>query len=196
MRRLVIAVDCDDVLVKTGEFFVTQYNQQYGTNVTLERSHDGTYDGWGVDHATMLERFGEMLKTDEYKALGPEPEEIQILKELAKDHELHVVTARRAEERAGTQAMIDRDVPQVFQSLELVGFEGSKGDVCRRLGVDVLIDDNVRHLQDAVDKGLPSEGALLFGEYPWNTTSGFPDPFLRCPNWESVKQEINRLANR
>ncbi len=195
MKRLVIAVDCDDVLVPTTPFFVEAYNKRYGTSVRLEHAHIADDNIWGVTHAVMLERFNEMVQTDTYRALGPSDIEVEVLKRLAKNHELHVVTARKEEEREFTQAMLDLKLPGVFKSLDLVGWTGSKGEVCRRIGADVLIDDSARHLHDAIELGLPKGGAILFGEYPWNAADSMHEDLFVCKSWPEVQQMIEDLAH-
>ena len=135
MRKLIIAVDCDDVLGQTSPFFVSAYNRTYGTEVTLDGAH--TLDArWKADRETFEARLAALMEMDEYKALSPGKEEAEILKAMAKDHELHVITARRPHERELTQAMLDTYTPSVFQSLELVGFTGSKGEVTERIYAD------------------------------------------------------------
>jgi len=194
MRQLVIAVDCDDVLVPTTPFFVKSYNERYGTNVSLEQSHTEGDDIWGVSHDAMLDRFAEMMKTEAYKQLGPSDDEIRILKELAEHHTLYLVTARKEEERTFTREMLDRVLPDVFTSMEFVGWTGSKGEVCKRLGVDVLIDDNARHLHDAIKEGLPKSGALLFADYPWNLPDQKHDDLTHCLTWQDVKLAVDSIA--
>lgn len=194
MKRLVIAVDCDDVLVPTTTFFVEEYNKRYGTNVLLEQAHTQSDDIWGATHTVMLERFTETMQTDTYQNLGPTAEEVAVLTELAKNHEFHVITARKEDERALTQAMIDRYLPGIFMSLELVGWQGSKGDVIQRINADVMIDDSARHLHDAIEKGLPKRGALLFGEYPWNTNDSLHDDLTVCVDWAAVKEKVDTIA--
>ena len=194
MRRLVIAIDCDDVLVRTTPFFVDSYNQKYGTNVPLDLAHVDDETLWGVPHSEMLDRFAQMIDTEEYRALGLSPAQAAVLKQLAEHHELHVVTARKEHERALTQAMLDRDVPGIFTSMEFVGWGGSKGDVCHRIGADVLIDDNASHLYDAIHKGLPHGGALLFGAYPWNEADQSHQDVRHCIDWPDVKMAIDALA--
>lgn len=196
MRRLVIAVDCDDVLLMTTPFFVDAYNNTFGTNVTLDVSNNSQHDVWGVDRPTLEVRFAQLMDTDGYKELHPDPDEVKILTELSKDHELHVITARREHERDVTQHMLDMYLPGVFTSLELVGFHGSKGEVCKRLGADLLIDDNARHLKDAVENGIAIENALLFGDYIWNAPSDANSGLTRCVNWTEVKREVDRLARQ
>jgi len=194
VKRLVIAVDCDDVLVRTTPFFIEAYNLAYGTNVTLAQAHDDSDASWSTDRKTLEMRLAALMDTDEYRRIAPTDEEITILRALAEHHELHVITARREEERATTQQTLDTYLPGVFTSLELVGFTGSKGEVCARLRADVLIDDNARHLENAVQYGLPSTGALLFGGYPWNDEARARSDIIRCDSWSDVQQEINQLA--
>ena len=194
MKRLVIAVDCDDVLVRTTPYFIEAYNRIYGTSVTLAQAHDDTDVSWGADRATLEARLAQLMDTDEYRLLAPTSEEVATLRMLADHHELHVITARRPEERTVTQRMIDTYLPGIFTSLELVGFTGSKGEVCARIKANVLIDDNARHLDDAIKKGIPHEGALLFGGYPWNTEVDAPIDVIRCDTWSDVQREIEQLA--
>lgn len=194
MRKLVIAVDCDDVLVRTTPYFVDAYNRIYGTNVTLANAHYDDEVIWRADRTTLEGRFAELMKTKEYEALRPSEAEAEVLMELAVHHELHVITARREHERALTQLMVDTYLPNVFTSLELVGYSGSKGRVCERINAEVLIDDNLRHLEDALKYGLPSQGAILFGDYPWNAEPVSLAELKRCASWMDVRKEIDELA--
>lgn len=196
MRKLVIAVDCDDVLVRTTPYFVDAYNRMYSTNVTLAKAHYDDEDIWKTDRATLESRFAELMKTKEYKELRPSDEEVRVLTELSESHELHVITARREYERELTQFMIDTYLPNVFLSLELVGYSGSKGQVCERINAEVLIDDNLRHLEDAIKYGLPQRGAILFGDYPWNTELASLVGFKRCTSWVDAQKEIDELARQ
>lgn len=194
MRRLVIAVDCDDVLVRTTPFFVTAYNEKYGTEVTLADALNVDPNIWGADEGTILARWAALAEEDAYKLLTPDPQEVQVLHKLAEQHELHLVTARKPEERELTQALLDRELPGVFTSMEFVGWTGSKGEVCERIGADVLIDDNASHLHDALSHGLPSGGALLFGDYPWNEEGNDHSDLKHCFDWASVKNVIDTIA--
>lgn len=196
MRKLVIAVDCDDVLVRTTPFFVDAYNRMYSTSVTLDKAHYDDAEIWKTDRTTLEGRFAELMKTEEYKDLRPSDEEVSVLKELSAHHELHVITARREHERELTQYMIDAYLPNVFTSLELVGYSGSKGRVCERINAEVLIDDNLRHLEDAIKYGLPQQGAILFGDYPWNAEPVSSTGFSRCVSWRDVWGQIDELARQ
>ncbi|HET8884179.1 MAG TPA: hypothetical protein VFM68_01775 [Candidatus Saccharimonadales bacterium] len=191
-----IAVDCDDVLVATTPYFIDAYNKAHGTNIPLDQSHDGSEAVWGAHRELQVKRLDALTKTEEYRELGPTRDEVAILRELSSIHSFHLVTARKQDELELTQRMLERDLPGVFASLDFVGWTGSKGEVCRRIEANVLIDDNFRHLQDAVKHGLPKNGAILFGDYPWNNES---DESLagmrRCVDWNEVKVAINEITN-
>ena len=196
MRRLVIAVDCDDVLVQTTPFFVNAYNETYGTSVPLADARDGSSPAWGgLADEVIIERWGRLVQTEGYKNLQPDPLEALVLHELAKHHELHLVTARKENERQFTQEMLDRELAGVFTSMEFVGWGGSKGEVCKRIGADVLIDDSANHLYDALDQGLPAGGAILFGDYPWNSADHGHDKLVHCLDWSNVKAAVDAVAN-
>lgn len=196
MKRLVIAVDCDDVLVQTTQFFVDAYNKTYGTSATLAHSHGATANSahvWGANEEEVVRRWGLMTETDEYKALGPSADEAIVLHRLAERHELHLVTARKEHERAFTQQMLNRELSGVFTSMEFVGWRGSKGQVCQQLQADVLVDDSLRHLLDARECGV--EGLIWFGEYEWQASAdSAPPDVIRCTNWSEVEAAIERLA--
>ena len=193
MKRLVIAVDCDDVLVSTAPYFVDTYNNTYGTSGTLEYAHSPDPSVWGASEEVIVERWFGMTRTDGYKGLSPDPDEVKVLRNLAKIHELHLVTARKEEEREFTQTMLDRHLDGVFTSMKFVGWEGSKDDVCQALRADVLIDDNFRHLVSAHDCGVG--GLLWFGDYPWQTEDLGDMPTVRCRDWREVEAEIERIAS-
>jgi 5'(3')-deoxyribonucleotidase len=193
MKRLVIAVDCDDVLVSTTPFFVDAYNRTHGTNVTLDKAHSND-EHWQTDRKTLEARLAALMETDEYKQLRPIDIGVEVLTELSRHHELHVITARRPDERGLTEHMLDTHLPGVFTSLELVGFSGSKGEVCERIHADVLIDDSIRHLNDAMKHGVAHAGLILFGGYPWNMQEKTQKSFNACDTWNDVKERIDEFA--
>ncbi len=194
MKRLVIAVDCDDVLVSTTQYFIDAYNKAHGTSIPIDKAHDESHESWEADRELQVARLDALMRTEEFSKLGPGPAEAKIIREISKKHALHLVTARKEEEHELTQAMIERDLPEVFMSLDFVGWTGSKGEVCKRIGADVLIDDSVRHLNDAIKNGLPKHGAILFGNYEWNKNSDVDNDLKRCHSWDEVLEYINELS--
>jgi 5'(3')-deoxyribonucleotidase len=194
MKRLVIAIDCDDVLVPGTEFSASDYNRRWGTDVQLADAHSLTFSGWGVPRGPQLQqRFEEIYLSDDYADMAPYPEAIPAVQRLASQHELHVVTARSEAMSSVTERMIKSYFPGCFNSLRHVSFDGSKGGVCEAIRADVLIDDNLRHLLDAKKCGVTS--LIWFGDFPWQAEDeGSTEGVSRCLSWNEVEAEIAKLA--
>ena len=183
------------MLIETTEYIVDVYNQQYDTSVALDKSHDQNNEQWRVPDGTLLiQRFNEIQSTEAYARLVPMPEALRVVKQLARDHELHLVTARDGSIEAITEAMLDEYLPGCFTSMEHVGRDRSKGEVCQQLKADILIDDSIRNLLSALEYGLPAGGALHFGEYAWNRVEPLPEGVVTCFDWEAVEREVERIA--
>ncbi len=191
-KRLVIAIDCDDVLIPTTQFLVRAYNMRYGTAVTLEKSHTPDDHMWGAAHDEVIARLAKLTQEDAYKRLKPGVIEKHILQQLALRHELHVVTARQESEREYTETLLGRELPGVFTSMEFLGWTGSKGEVCKAIGADILIDDNIKHLRTARECGV--QHLVWFGNYPWNRVGeSSDDSVVRCDDWTAVKEVIDEV---
>lgn len=190
--RLIIAIDCDDVLVPSTHAIVDEYNRRYGTQVSYERSHETGNEEWGASRDQTKHRIHEIQLSEEYGAIEPFADAVDAVSRLAQQHELHLITARDGKLLDVTVTMIDKFFPNCFTSLEHVGFDGTKGDVCSRLNADALIDDNLKHLQHAQGCGV---GTLLwFGGYPWNSGVDAPAGIVRSPDWDHARQYIEGLS--
>lgn len=196
-RRLVIAIDCDDVLIPSTEYIVAAYNKLFGTSVTVARAHESGNDQWGTtDSALVMKRLSEIQLSEGYATQEPLDEAIIAVRALAADHELHLVTARDKQVEAVTLAMLDQYLHGCFSSVEHVGKDRSKGEVCRELRADVLIDDNTKHLVSALEQGLQVGGAIRFGDYQWNETVELPAGAVHCTTWADIQREVENIAGR
>jgi 5'(3')-deoxyribonucleotidase len=197
-KRLVIAIDCDDVLIGASEYLVETYNRTYGTSVQLQNAYVSGNTEWQADRDEVLRRIYAIQMTDDYAAIEPEDGTIKAVKQLASDHELHLVTARDSTVMLVTQQMVDTYFPGCFASIEHVGADASKGDICARIGAKVMIDDNVGHLETASENGV---GLLIwFGKYAWQEVQKERAQSLiglrSCHNWQDVVGVVSDYARR
>lgn len=192
MKKLVIAVDCDDVLVPSTERVVGIYNARYGTSVKLAEAYLSANPDWQVDREEALRRIYSIQLTPEYSQTAPFEDAINVCRRLADNHELHLVTARASEVMSVTMSMIDQYFPDVFAEIEHIGDNGNKGEICQKLSADVLIDDNLKHLETARACGVAN--LIWFGDYPWNKPDEQPEGIVRCSDWAEVEKEIERIA--
>jgi len=202
-RRLVLAIDCDDVLVPTAPAIIRYYNERYGTQLGLEHMYrPATIDTWGTDDDDIaIERVNEFLQSEAHAALMPDAAAVESVRALAKEHELHLVTGRASFLEDLTKKMLADYFPGCFKTIEHTNFvvssrdvaiRRSKGEVCRSIGAHVLIDDHLQHGHSVLDAQL--ERVIIFGDYPWNQEKNLAPRMVRCPDWSSVFMETERLA--
>ncbi len=206
MKRLVIAIDCDDVLTDTLPKVVDDYNRLYSTNVGLEHMY--------VDHNSIPEVFGTKTGQEAiqrfhaiyrqegyYEALLPVEGAVEAISRLAKKHELHVVTGRQSFLKSATKYTLDKYFPDAFTSVEHTNYykddtektatHRSKAEVCKAIHADILIDDHIVHGEDVLNAGV--ESVILFGDYPWNKRDSLVPGMTRCSNWKEALSEIERI---
>lgn len=192
MKRLTIAVDCDDVLVPSTEFIVDRYNELYGTRVSLAGAHTSQNPAWEASREEAIERVHAIQHSIEYGGLAPYTQAVEACQRLSRRYDLHLVTARPASILAVTSQMLERYFPGVFKEIMHIGPDGDKGTICQALAADVLIDDNIKHLQSARDCAVTS--CVWYGDYPWQQPSSDTQWALRCRDWGVVEREIERIA--
>lgn len=199
-RRLVITIDCDDVLVPTAYKVLDHYRDEFGHEVNPAHFYESTAEDWGVhDLKHVNRRIEQYFRSKKFHHEGkiPYPEATVAIPALARHHELHLVTGRGKFMERSTAELIDEYFPNCFTSLVHTNyfkkrFRQTKGQVCRDLSADIHIDDHTEHCENVLDAGI--ESAILFGEYPWNRTVKLRQGLARCVDWVSTVEEVSRIA--
>ena len=205
MKRLIIAIDCDDVLVPTAERIINYYNDTYGTSLTLGHMYKpASFADWGTDKDDVaIERVNDFLRSDEHATIAPSEETVQAVKKLAAHHELHLITGRADFLAALTKQMVGDYFDGCFTSIEHTNYivsststavRRTKGEVCRAINADILIDDHLEHGRNVLDAGIKK--VILFGNYPWNQSKALPAGSVRCTDWGSVVAEVDRASRQ
>jgi 5'(3')-deoxyribonucleotidase len=192
MKKLVIAIDCDDVLINASEYIVMTYNQLYGTNVQLETAHSSASPAWQADRTEVFRRLHDIQQGGGFAVIPPRSDAIESIKRLAAHHDLHLVTARDAVIMGVTEGMVAAHFGGCFNGIHHVGPDNSKGAVCELIGAQALVDDNSKHLFDALEHGV--ELAIWFGDYPWQTSQEFDEHIERAGDWIAAERMINDFA--
>jgi len=192
IKPLVIMVDCDDVLVDSTRYSVDVYNKKYGTNIPLERAHLLQYKDWGGERELVLKRIVELQNTDEFNNLPPRRDALEVVARLGKEHELHLVTARAPEAEKTTLRMLEQFPANLFKSIHHIGSDKLKGEVCKELGADVMVDDNLKHVISAYENGIKLP--IWFGCYPWQDEDKNNICNVRCADWYEVERELDKAV--
>jgi len=195
-KRLVIAIDCDDVLIETGPFVAKRYNKAYGTALTLADFYQDDPAPWGVDDIDAASERFHMIMMDS-RHLKPSRFTVDTIRRLAARHELHLVTGRNQALLEATSAFADTYFKGCFTSIELTDMydaarRRSKGQICKQIGADLLVDDHPTHIRSVIDEAGLKE-VIVFGTYPWNEGT-LPGGAVRCMDWGEAEKEIERIA--
>lgn len=194
-NKPVIAVDVDDVLFPTNDgtrgFVNNNFDRDYSEE---DHSQPGEYKGyfervWGVDHDTAEHWYHSFINSGALTEMEPVEGAIEAIKELEKNHTLVVVSARHEDQVDMTHQWLLKHFPSVFKDVRFIsgwyhGRKVSKGDVCREIGADYLIDDHIDHCLEAEKAGTK---ALLFSEYGWSKDER-ANSLTRVKDWPAVKK--------
>lgn len=201
-RRLVITIDCDDVLVPTAYKLMNHYKDEFGHDVDPAYFYSSMPEVWGVQDSRYVNRRIEQYfrsKKFHHEGRMPYPEATIAIPALARNHELHLVTGRAKFMERSTAELIDEHFPHCFASLVHTNyfrkrFRQTKGQVCKDLAANIHIDDHSDHCENVLDEGI--ENAILFGEYPWNRTTKLRQGLARCVDWNATVKEVAQIAAR
>lgn len=189
-----IAVDIDDVLAANAEGFVQFSNMRWGTNLTVQDYDEHWSEVWGVGHDETNQRAIEMEQNGVLKTLNHFTDALPILRELSTQFRLIIITSRRQHMKQDTEDWINTYFPGVFEETFYSGFweevsdaanERTKAELCRELGANYLIDDQLKHCLAAAELGVE---ALLFGAYSWNQTDQYRGNMTRVSDWAAVAE--------
>ena len=67
----------------------------------------------------------------------------------------------------------------------------SKSDMCKSIGAELLIDDNLHYANDCATSGI---NAILFGKYAWNKyEDDLHENIHHVHHWDDVSDAIKKL---
>lgn len=188
---MTIAVDMDDVVIETAQAIVDHVKETYDAPITISNFYSRDPNLWGApDAETAIARVNAFLDTEEYFESAPAQEAIHALKGLNHYHNLYIVTGRPDFTELATRKWLQQHLPDLFADVIFTNYFDdtkvrTKGDVCRELGADALIDDHIDHCESALEKGVKP---YLFGDYPWNSSEDVPEGITRVMHWPDVER--------
>jgi 5'(3')-deoxyribonucleotidase len=201
MTKPIIAIDVDEVLADYASEFVVVSNRLWGTDLKREDYHENWPQLWGLEMGDVVARSQVMLEDRMHERLKHDDQAIPVLKALSERFTLKILTARNVSTKEMTLEWLQRHYPMFAP--EDVNFAGiwdnptddaphmTKGDIAKQLGVNYIIDDQVKHCVAAAERGIQ---AVLFGEYPWNQAEALPVGVTRVKNWAAVEDYFSKVA--
>ena len=195
LKKPIIAVDVDDVLVPHFQDLIDWYNQEYGTKLALTDQYSHNLAVWGAtSNEQAIRRVHRFFDMPEFLDAEPFAEAVQAVRTLADNYELVVITARDTIIQSVTQNWLDTHFTDLFKAahftaqFSLEGKARSKVDVCSDIGAAFLIDDTFSTCAGVAEKGM---SGLLFGEYPWNESAELTERVIRVKDWAAILEYFN-----
>ncbi len=196
MKQEIIAVDVDDVLAMQAEAFVEFSNKRWGTNLTVDDYDEHWGKVWQVNQQSLYERVAEIYGSGQLAKFAAKNKSSEVLKSLADNYRLIVLTSRWQTSDKETRAWLDYHYGDIFDGIYYSGFfdrkdgiditykmQASKAVLRDDLKFDYLIDDQLKHCVEAAKYGFQ---AVLFGDYKWNQMQTLPANVTRCKDWQEV----------
>ncbi len=171
VKRVIVGVDNDDVLVDFIQSLVSYSNKYFGTSLNYEDMYTFNLGIlWGCSQEESVKRVFEFYNSSEFIYLPPVEGSLEALKKLNNYFILRIVSSRPASLLFKTKQSLDSLFPNLFERIHLTDSYGSnkpkksKLEICREEGITVLIDDNIDNLNNSFEFNVKP---ILFRR-PWN----------------------------
>jgi 5'(3')-deoxyribonucleotidase len=191
MAKKTIAIDIDDVTADSTESLRLLVNERVGANLTKEHyrvpssNHGGYYEHvWetnGLSDKVNFAAYNAEMETDQMHVplMQGAREAIDTLK---KDFRVVFITARHPSWERATRHWFKEKFGDDIELHLAEGYNNgqtkTKGQLCKELGAEWLIDDVPSNCKTAIDEGIKT---ILFGEYGWHVD--IPEGVIRCKTW-------------
>lgn len=194
---MIVGIDVDDVIADFNGVLQPWHNKVYGTNLKREDITD--YDLWNIWKCSKGEAFRrvhEFYKSSDSRKVKPVERAPEGILLLTQRYNLVAVTSRPIAIREETEDWIQRYFPAMFSSCYFTnafGLEGErrkKSDVCKELGVNIMIEDSPTIAQRCYDAGIK----VVVLNAPWNERVALPKSIPRVDDWDGIVEKVKEFA--
>jgi len=165
-----IGIDIDEVLAEFVRGYLEKYKEKYGKEINFEDIF--SYNLWeplGISKQESIELADSYYDSPEFNNIDLVEGAFEIIKKLNKEHKLFFITSRPLKIKDKTNLFLNKYFSDInFELVFSNDFFGSqrksKSEICRELGIGLLIEDNKSYSLDCAKKGIK---VFLFDK-PWN----------------------------
>ncbi len=195
-----IGVDMDDVINELVNSLVSFHNRAYKTSFTRDdHLHYNLSTVWHCDENEVMDRIFEFYNSPEFDSIEVMEGAEDGLKELQKSHELVIITSRPNEMKEKTMLWLKNKLPSVAIDIHFTNQVSrdnkghkTKAEVCRELGVGLMIDDAPQYAIDCAGNGITT----LLMERPWNRKLAEMERIHKVKNWNEIVSKVKKLFKR
>lgn len=194
-----IGIDLDEVLADFMPQLLKYYNGKYKTNFTRKQIKE--YNFWNLWRCTkeqVIEEVYHFFKSPYANEIQPVRGARETVLKLNKNNELFVITSRADDFAEETFRWINKYFSRVFSEIYITNQWNNsykktkkKSDICKELGIELIIEDGPEHASDCASSGL---NVLLF-DCPWNKGI-IGKKIKRIKSWDEALKEIRKINSK
>ncbi len=190
------AFDLDDVLCNLSPQLIAFYNKTFGANIVRDNiTNYSLSKQFKISPEDAIERTFQFYKSDYFHSASPVAGAQKAIDQLAKKHDLIVITSRPSFLDEKTHIWIENYFPKKFVKIihtnqfSKEGSDMTKGDYCREEGVKALVDDALENILDSIN----DVENLLLMDAPWNRNGELPEKVKRVYNWGEIADFLSKI---
>ncbi len=181
-----IGVDLDEVVAKLVPPLLQYLNGKYNRNITEEDLNRYDFeDMYGLSKGKFHREIQTFYKLPDFVGIKPVVGSMKSIRRIYKNHQLFAITARPPSTKFATAMWLEKYFPGMFE--KVIYTSGSaKGDICIKLGIDYLIDDHIKYINEACLKGIK----CLLMDRAWNREFIVPEGAKLVYDWKDIEREL------
>lgn len=192
-----IGIDFDDVVADSMAAIIKFHNERYGTTLTMSGAISFKFEEvWGGTMEEAVKKVDSFFDEDQVVHLHPKEGALKAINDLKKrGHELWIVTGRKTRDVEQTERWLAHHLPGIFSGVHYANFFEigdaakpiKKSDICKKLGITLMVDDNLPTVIDCAGVGIQS----LLLDRPWNQSNEpLPSGVTRVFSWDEIGREV------
>ena len=189
---MIIAVDMDEILANFFDQLLLYHNDKYNTSYKREDivSYD-LWDVWGGTKEEAIIKIRQFFHSKYFDEIRPIEGSLKGIAELKKRHTLVVITSRFDIFMEKTILWLKKHYKDSFKDVYFTHYDKdvSKASVCKKLGVDIIIDDAEKNAIECSREGIK----VLLYDYPWNRKLSSSKNIKRVHSWKDILLSISSL---
>ena len=186
-----IGIDIDEVVTQTITSLLKYINNKRGTNYSFDKVTN--YSLWKTEihnsKEESIKEFEEFQFSENFDNLPLIEFAKESLEKLKKSYELIFITARPSTTSYKTSSFFKNLFPEDdFEIIYSGGIYGgkTKGEICKELGIDFFIEDNMDYALGSAKKGIKT---FLFDK-PWNRNYEKHENIVKVNNWNEILEKL------
>lgn len=188
-----IGIDIDDVLVDTAPTLVDFINCREGTDFKIKEAHQfRLWTFFKCSREESIKKIYVFFESDVFINMQPLNGAVEGINFLKESYELFAITSRDEKVKEKSLKWINNFFNSKFNEviftnqLSKEGFVRTKAEICKELGIKILIEDRRKYALDCAENGIK----VFLMDKPWNQNCKHEN-ITRVKNWNEILERLN-----